>query len=97
VKLAELELLSAFAKAEGEDTTALVAGRLADLYQYTLHDPVRALEAMKRLREKTPDTKQAKLAEERIAALERLASGAPPPPPRPETIAVKPSRYKMSE
>ena len=95
-KLAELELLSAVAKAQGEDTTAIAAGRLADFYQFTLQQPRRALEVMKQLREKIPGTKQAQRAEERIATLERLASGAPPPPP-PVKMAPRPSRYKMSE
>jgi tetratricopeptide (TPR) repeat protein len=97
VKLAELELQSALAKATGEDSTALAAGRLADLYQLTLHDVTRALDVMKQLREKIPNTKQAKLAEDRIAVLERLAHGEPPPPATPGKIAPRPSRYKMPE
>ena len=97
VKLAELELMSAFAKAKGEDTTALAAGRLADFYQHTLQEPARALDVMKQLREKIPNTKQAKLAEERIAVLEGIARGVVPAPKTPERIAVRPSRYKMPE
>lgn len=97
VKLAELELQSAFAKASGEVSTALAAGRLADLYQHTQHDVARALEVMKQLREKIPDTKRARLAEERIAALERLAAGEPPPPVTPDKVSIRPSRYKMPE
>ncbi|MGD0651387.1 MAG: hypothetical protein ABSA97_09665 [Verrucomicrobiia bacterium] len=95
-KTAELELLSAVAKANGEDSTSLAAGRLADFYQHTLRDPARALEVMKQLHEKIPGTKQAQRAEERIATLERLASGPPPPPP-PVKMAPRPSRYKISE
>jgi tetratricopeptide (TPR) repeat protein len=97
VKLAELELQSALAKATGEDSTALAAGRLADLYQHTLHDAARAFEVMKQLREKIPNTKQAKLAEERIAVLERLAKGETVLPVAPEKIAPRPSRYKMPD
>lgn len=97
VKLAELELMSALGKASGEDSTALAAGRLADLYQITLEDPVRALEVMKQLREKIPGTKQAGLAEERIAVLEGVVHGGVPLPKAPDKIAARPSRYKMSE
>ena len=93
---AELELLSAVAKANGEVSMSLAAGRSADFYQHTLRDPARALEVMRQLREKIPGTKQARRAEERIATLERLASGAPPPPP-PVKMAPRPSRYKISE
>ena len=97
LKLAELELISAVSKAEGKDTTALAAGRLADFYQTTLQDPARALAVMKQLREKTPGTKQAKLAEERIAALERISQGVPPQPKTPEKISLRRSRYRMTE
>jgi len=96
-KLAELELMSAFGKATGPDSTALAAGRLADLYQRVLQDPSRALAVMKQLRERIPDTKQAALAEERIAILEKLASGAAAPPPVPDKVAIRRSRYKMPE
>ena len=97
VKLAELELQSAFAKASGDVTTALAAGRLADLYQHMLHEPARALEVMKQMRERIPGTKRATLAEDRIAALERLAAGEPPPAATPDKISIRPSRYKMPE
>jgi predicted negative regulator of RcsB-dependent stress response len=95
LKLAELELLSAMGKAKGEDSTALAAGRLADFYQHTLQDPVRALEVMKQLREKIPGTKQAKLAEERIALLEGIAQGNVVLPKTPDKIAHRRSRYSM--
>jgi tetratricopeptide (TPR) repeat protein len=97
LKLAELELLSALGKAKGQDSTALAAGRLADFYQLTVQDPARALAVMKQLREKIPGTKQAKLAEERIAVLERIAHDGVPLPKAPDKIAHRPSRYKMSE
>ena len=97
LKLAELELLSAVSKAEGKDTSALAAGRLADLYQVSMQDPARALEVMKQLREKIPGTKQARLAEERITVLERfLSQGTAQPPKPPDKIAPRPSRYKMT-
>ena len=95
LKLAELELLSALGKANGEDSTALAAGRLADLYQNTLKTPARALEVMKQLREKIPGTKQAKLAEERIAVLEDIVLRGLEPARAPDKIANRPSRYKM--
>jgi tetratricopeptide (TPR) repeat protein len=97
VKLAELELLSAIGKAKGEDSTALAAGRLADFYQHTLQDPARALEVMKQLREKIPDAKQAKLAEERIVVLEGIVHDGVPLPKSPEKLASRPSRFKLSE
>jgi hypothetical protein len=97
VKLAELELLSAIGKVTGEDSTALAAGRLADLYQLTLQDPGRALEVMKQLREKIPGTKQARLAEERITVLEGIVHGGVALPKAPDKITHRPSRYKMSE
>ncbi len=97
LKLAELELLSALGKAKGVDSTALAAGRLADLYQHTLQDPARALDVMKQLREKIPGTKQARLAEERITVLESIVHDGVVLPKSPDKIAHRPSRYKMSE
>jgi hypothetical protein len=58
---------------------------------------VRALEVMKQLREKIPGTKQAKLAEERIAVLESIAHDGVPLPRSPDKIANRPSRFKMSD
>ena len=95
-KLAELELLSAVAKAQGEDTTAIVAGRLADLYQFTLQQPQRALEVMEQLCAKLPGSKAAVLAEERIRTLRELVAGRELPK-TPTKIAARPSRYKISE
>ena len=97
VKLAELELLSAYAKAKGEDSTALAAGRLADFYQNTQNDPARALEVMQQLREKIPNTKQVRLAEERIIVLEGILRGTVLPPQAPDKISPRPSRYKMPD
>ena|ERR1017187_6563179 len=96
-KTAETELQEAFAKAKGEDSAALAAGRLADLYQLTLHGPGCALAVMKLLREKIPGTKQAKLAEERIAILEGIVHRAEPLAKPPDKIAAKPSRFKLTE
>jgi hypothetical protein len=96
-KLAEMELLSAVSKAEGKDTSALAAGRLADLYQVTLQDPAGALAVMKQLRDKIPDTKQEKLAEERIVALERILRGVPQPPKTPDKIPPRQSRFRLTE
>jgi tetratricopeptide (TPR) repeat protein len=95
--LVEMELLSALEKAEGEVSIALAAGRLADFYQLTLNDPVRALGVMKQVREKIPGTKRADRVDERIAVLERIVQTGVPPPKTPDKIAARPSRYKMSE
>jgi hypothetical protein len=96
-KTAELDLMTALAKASGADSAALAAGRLADLYQLTLHDPGRALEVMKQLREKIPGTKQAKLAEERIVILEGIVHRAEPLPEPPGKLAARPSRFKLTD
>jgi len=96
-KTAEAELQAALAKAIGEDSSALAAGRLADLYQLTLHDPARALDVMKQLREKIPGTKQAKLAEQRIMILEGIVHRAEPLAKSPDKIANTPSRFKLTD
>jgi len=96
-KLVETELRAAVEKAEGETSIALAAGRLADFYQLTLNDPGRALEVMKRVCEKIPNTKEAYLATERIAALEKIVRTGVLPPKPPDKIAPRPSRYKMPE
>jgi tetratricopeptide (TPR) repeat protein len=94
---AEVELQAALAKAKGEDSAALAAGRLADLYQGTLHDPARALEVMQQLLVKIPGTKQAKLAEERIVILEGVVHATEPVSGSPGKIAARPSRFKLSD
>ena len=94
---AEMELQVALVKAKGEDSTALAAGRLADLYQLTLQNPARALEVMKQLQERIPDAKQTKLAEERIAILEKIVLQGEAVPEPPQKIAHKPSRFKMTD
>ena len=96
-KIAETELQEALAKAKGEDSAALAAGRLADLYQLTLHEPARALEVMKQLREKIPGSKQARLAEERIANLEGIVHRAEPLVRPPDKLASRPSRFKLTD
>jgi tetratricopeptide (TPR) repeat protein len=90
LKLAELELLSAFAKATGDDPIVLAGGRLADLYQLTLKQPQRAVEVLEQLREKLPGTKHAAMAEQRIRALRELPVGSVPPTP-PAKIAYRPA------
>jgi tetratricopeptide (TPR) repeat protein len=97
VRTAEVESQAALVKAKGEDSLALAAGRLADLYQFTLNDPTRALEVMKQLRERIPGAKQTKLAEERIAILERIVLQGEAVPEPPQKIASKPSRFKMTD
>ncbi|HXI84948.1 MAG TPA: tetratricopeptide repeat protein [Verrucomicrobiae bacterium] len=93
----EMELQAALTKAKGEDSVALAAGRLADLYQHTLQDPARALDVMKQLREKIPTTKQAKLAEERIVILEGIVHSGETLPESPGKIAARPSRFKLTD
>jgi len=97
LKLAENELTAAMAKARGEVTVALAAGRLADFYQFQLQDMARALAVMKQLREKIPGSKEADSAEERIKVLEGFVRGTSRPPEPPDKIAPRPSRYKMTE
>ena len=97
VKIAELDLMTAVAKATGEDSAAMAAGRLADLYQLILHEPARALQVMKQLCEKIPGTKQAKLAEERIATLEEIVQHGEPLPKSPDKLASRPSRFKLTD
>jgi tetratricopeptide (TPR) repeat protein len=86
IKLGELELLTAFAKAEGEDTAGLVANRLADLYQNNFQDPTRALQVLEQLCAKLPGTNAAARAEERIRTLREFVAGREPPK-RPTKIA----------
>jgi tetratricopeptide (TPR) repeat protein len=97
LQMAERELQSAFAKATGNDTMALVAGRLADLYQFELHDSTRALEVMKRLCERLPGTKQSRLAEARITILLTSGNDTVLPAQLPKKIALRPSRFKLTE
>ena len=52
---------------------------------------------MKQLREKIPDTKQAKLAEERIAILEGVVHRGEPLPEPPSKITARPSRFKLTD
>jgi hypothetical protein len=52
---------------------------------------------MKQLREKIPGTKQAKLAEERIASLEGIVHRAEPLAKPPDKIASTPSRFKLTD
>jgi tetratricopeptide (TPR) repeat protein len=73
VALAELELNSAFAKAASADAKAMTGHRLADFYQGTLHDRLRAVEVMRRLAEKLPGSPEAVRALERVAFLEQGA------------------------
>ena len=94
---AEVELQTALVKAKGEDSIALAAGRLADLYQLTLKDSARALEVMKQLRERIPSAKQTRLAQDRIAILEKIVLQGEAVPVPPQKIANKPSRFKMTD
>lgn len=89
LKRAELELLSATAKAAGPTSIALAMHRLADFYEIALRQPQRALEVMEQLQARLPGTKEAELAAERMEILRRLAAGEPRSMP-PEKIAYRP-------
>ncbi len=90
VKLAELELMSAYAKATTEDAAVMVAGRLADLYRYTLQNPTQAIEIMRQLQSRLPGTKHVLGAQQRIDTLERVKAGHIVPPV-PAKIDFKPT------
>jgi outer membrane protein assembly factor BamD (BamD/ComL family) len=92
--LAEAELLTAKAKAAGEDTMALTADRLADFYQHVRQDHRRAVEALESVRQKLPDSKHAARAGERIETLKAFMAGHKLEPP-PAKVGVRPSRYRM--
>lgn len=90
VKLAELELMSAYAKATTEDATVMAAGRLADLYQNTLQNPTQAIAVMRQLQSRLPETKHVLGAQQRIDMLERVKAGHTVPAV-PTKIAFKPT------
>ena len=90
VKLAELELMSAYAKATTEDATVMAAGRLADLYQNTLQNPTQAIAVMRQLQSRLPETKHVLGAQQRIDALERVKAGHTVPAV-PAKIAFRPT------
>jgi len=80
LQLAELELLSATAKAAAEDTIALTHNRLADFYQFQRQDLPRAVAVIEQLRAKLPGTQAAQRAVDRLAALNKILAGDLPVP-----------------
>ncbi|MEI6084450.1 MAG: hypothetical protein WCS70_09135 [Verrucomicrobiota bacterium] len=78
IATAEVELLTACAKAKSPDTLVLAHNRFADLYQFKLQNPARAIEIMEELRTKLPGTPAAQRAEERVAALKVILGGTAP-------------------
>ncbi len=81
--LAEMELTSALAKATTPDGVVVASHRLADFYQHTRHDVPRAIEVMRQLQARLPQTKHALGAQQRIESLEQVRAGnAPPAPPK---------------
>jgi tetratricopeptide (TPR) repeat protein len=86
---AETELLTACTKAGSADSIVMAHNRLADLYQFKLQNPTRALEVMTQLRTKLPDTKAAERAGERVNALQEIIRGFTPAKP-PEKITYRP-------
>lgn len=85
--LAEAELTSALAKASAEDGIVLAAHRLADFYQHTRQDASRAIEVMRQLQTRLPQTQHALGAQQRIETLQQLNGGRAPAPPK--TIAYR--------
>jgi len=85
---AEVELLTACAKATAADTLVLAHNRFADLYQFKLQNPARAVQIMEELRAKLPGTTAAQRAEERITALKVVQGGTLPAKP-PAKIAFR--------
>jgi tetratricopeptide (TPR) repeat protein len=85
---AETEFQTACAKAVSEDASIMAHNRFADLYQFKLENPARALAVMEQLRSKFPGTRAAARAEERIAALKEIIAGFTPLKP-PDKIAFR--------
>ena len=96
LKLAETELLAAQAKAVQEDAVALVAHRLADLYQHQLKNPRRGLDVLLSVRGRLTSAKHLRLMEERIEFLRRLVDGHQVPQ-NPKNIPLRKSRYRMHD
>lgn len=92
-KAAEAELKTALTKPITDEAWAIVAHKLADLYQFTMKNPQLALDILREIRLRQPDSKHARLADERIASLVE-ALGSPVLPQSPATISLKPSRYR---
>lgn len=82
---AEAEFQLACTKAVSEDASILAHNRFADLYQFKMQNPTRALAVMEQLRVKFPGSRAATRAEERSAALKQIIDGFVPAKP-PEKI-----------
>ena len=80
LQLAELELLSATAKAAAATTIALTHNRLADFYQFHRQDVPQAMAVIEQMRAKLPGTKAAARAGDRLAALQKILGGELPVP-----------------
>ena len=80
LELAELELLSATAKAAAEDTIALTHNRLADFYQSDRPDLPRAVAVIEQLCARLSGTKAAQHAADRLGALHKIMAGETPVP-----------------
>jgi hypothetical protein len=89
--LAELELLSASAKAATEDGIVLVSHRLTDFYQHTSKDLPRAIQVLRQLQLRLPATKHVLGAQQRIDVLEGLKAVTATTPELPKKIAFKPT------
>lgn len=92
--LAETELLAALGKPKDDESWTLTAHRLADLYQSELAKPQEAIALLRQIQEKLPGTKSAAFAAARIQVIEQSRTADQPPPP-PEKISLRPSRYTI--
>lgn len=93
--LAEMELMSAVAKASTEDSVVMAHHRLADFYEHTRHDGARAIAVMRQLQARLPSTKHRLGAQQRIDALGEASNE--PPQAVPSKISPRSSRYKIPE
>ncbi|MCG3146620.1 MAG: hypothetical protein PCFJNLEI_00053 [Verrucomicrobiae bacterium] len=75
IPTAEVELLTACTKATTPDTLVMTHNKFADLYQFRLNNPVRALEIIEELRGKIPGSPAAQRAEERCTLLKTIVAG----------------------
>jgi hypothetical protein len=73
---------------------ALIAHRLADLYQHQLNSPQCGLDVLLSVQGYLTSSKHLKLMEERIDLLRQLAEGHQMPQP-PKNIPLRKSRYRM--
>ena len=96
LKLAETELLAGQAKAVQEDAVALIAHKLADLYQHQFHDPQRGLDVLLGVHGKLTNAKHVKRTGERIESMQQSVESNQLPQ-SPKNIQLRKSRYRMHD